>query len=224
NQFNCYDKIVELIENAPMNTLYGFDFPLSVPEPFLKHYSNWNDFIFDFTKKYPSPDEFRRDFLELSNGVEIKRCSETIEKAPFSPYNLRLFKQTYYGITKIVYPLLSKKSAAFLPMNELNKNKPWVVEVCPACTLKKISMYFPYKGRGQEELGNRIKILNYLAENNIFVPFSLKNDILSNYEGDALDSIIGAYSLFKSLSYGKIENSSNLKNNLVYKKEGYIFS
>ncbi len=171
--------------------LIGLDFPFGLPQTLVKA-KDWESFVLDFPFLYSSPERFRQSCYELAGGKEYKRDADKACRAPFSPYNLRLYKQTYYGIRDILYPLVKSKQAFVWPMQPAVKARPGLIEICPASTLKKQNLYYSYKGRGDEKLKQRIEIMHYLeaAKNLVFASGEIREAALNDPGGDAVDSLI----------------------------------
>ncbi|NYT19007.1 MAG: hypothetical protein GKC08_01760, partial [Methanosarcinales archaeon] len=155
---NCLAFLKNLISNKP-EAIFGLDLSLGFPEVLLNGQS-WESSILNFSKSYSSAEDFRIKCRNAMNNKEVKRATEIQKKAPFCVYNLRLYRQTYYGIRYIIEPLLKKKAARIIPMQEPHPDKASVAETCPACTLKRNSIYVPYKGKNKRELENRRMILS----------------------------------------------------------------
>jgi len=184
------------------NAVVGLDFPFSLPQQLVEEVS-WENFILSFPGKYNSPGNFRKACFEAAGRQELKRKTERESKAPFSPYNLRLYRQTYFGICDLFYPLLKNDQISVLPMQEPETAKPWLIEICPASFLKHEGINISYKGRSecdrQEKYRARQEILGFM-ENTKSVRFELpelRETILNNRGGDALDSVIAAYCTLK---------------------------
>lgn len=176
----------------------GLDFPFGLPKSLVEE-DSWESFILSFPRKYNSPDHFRKVCLEAADGRELKRATDMVSKAPFSPYNLRMFRQTYYGICDLLYPLIKNNEVSVLPMQKSEAGKPRLLEICPASFLKREGINISYKGRPEEKYRARLKILEYM-ENEKGLRYeltSLRDTILENRGGDALDSLIAAYCAFK---------------------------
>jgi hypothetical protein len=176
-------------------SIFGMDFPFGIPFQLMQGRS-WEEFIRDFPQLYVNEDEFRDINRKLSGNVELKRSTDKEVKAPFCVYNLRLYRQTYYGIRDIIRPLVISDAASILPLQFLRADVPWLMEICPASTLKKEGLYSPYKGKGAKEKATREHILDRLAKKALDVPEDIRDKALQNSDGDALDSIIAAYSVF----------------------------
>ncbi|MBC7085113.1 MAG: hypothetical protein H5T43_01920 [Methanomethylovorans sp.] len=190
----CLNVLFHLIISNK-HSIFGMDFPFGIPFQLMKGY-NWEELIRNFPMIYPSSDDFRNINRKLSENVEIKRLTDKEVKAPFCVYNIRLYKQTYYGILHIIRPLVLTGAASIIPMQPLSPDVPWIVEICPASTLKKEGIYLPYKGKEKNKKTAREYILNNLEKKALDIPNEILEKALGNTEGDTLDSIIAAYSVF----------------------------
>jgi hypothetical protein len=72
-------------------------------------------------------------------------------------------------------------------------DKPWVLEICPASLLKQEDLYKPYKGRSDKHAESRESIIEKLIEMGMSLNLDTKNRIIKNDDGDALDSLIAAF-------------------------------
>lgn len=214
----CLSALRELILSNK-DSVIGMDFPFSLPEK-LMFGKDWCSFVSEFQNVYESADEFRRTMQEAGGNTELKRLTDVEVKAPFSIYNLWVYKQTYYGIRDVLHPLVISGSVCALPMQKPEDGKPWLMEICPASTLKSENLYISYKGRTEKEKGNRGFILDEILKNGIDVPDAIKDKIINNKDGDALDSLVAAYATFRSVRklddiIGKLPD--------IYLREGYTF-
>jgi len=135
----------------------------------------------------------------------------------------RIFKQTYYGISEILHPLIQNNHACVLPMQKPAPKKPWIIEICPASTLQSLKLYhLQYKGRTDQHRHNRWEILQEIVRigpMHIDQP-EICRKIIEDTGGDALDSVIAAMATF-----------SALKNNVpppkewrdFWNTEGYVY-
>ena len=198
----------------------GLDFPFGLPRDLVKEYDCWEDFVLSFLDCYSSPEAFRRVCHKAGGGRELKRVTDQESQTPFSPYNLRLYRQTYFGIRDVLYPLVRDQLARVLPMQSVLPDKPWMLEICPASTLKQKALYQPYKGRGEEHRQAREHILREIEEKALSIPAELRAEIVDNREGDALDSVIAAFATFRAL-----HDPAGLvpEGNDAYKLEGYVY-
>jgi hypothetical protein len=199
--------------------IFGLDFPFSLPRVLIQQ-GSWESFVLSFPDDYPSPEAFRDACLAAAGGRELKRVTDQKSCTPFSPYNLRLYRQTYYGIQCVLHPLVRNQLACVLPMQSALPGKPWILEVCPASTLKQEALYQPYKGRHEAHRKAREHILGEIEERASSTPAQLREEIVANREGDALDSLIAAFAAFRAL-----HNPAGLvpEGNDAYKLEGYVY-
>ena len=127
-----------------------------------------------------------------------------------------MYKQTYYGISEILNPLVRGKHVCVLPMEKPITGKAWVLEICPASTLKVEGLYARYKDRNlnDDRSSVRAKILKRIKR---IGPLKVKSKrlhkiILEDRNGDALDSVIAAMATFRAI---KIMTSCTI--------EGYVY-
>lgn len=178
---------------ARKNAIFGMDFPFGVAKELMGG-ETWEEFIETLPAAYPDPDVFRKEVIRGGESYEPKRQTDEEARTPFAPTNLRLFRQTYFGIKEILNPLVTRGDAVALPMQPAKEGVAWLIEVCPASTLKNLNLYLSYKGRSEFQLGNRIKILDSLADMFDITPAKegIRETILEDDEGDTLDSLIAA--------------------------------
>lgn len=128
------------------------------------------------------------------NAIEHKRMTDRIAGTPFNSYNLRLYRQTWWGIVGLLSPLVRAGRAVVRPQQKLATGKPTLVEVCAACTLKSIDLYPAYKGKEPIHRKARRRILDHLVDRGALAApaRSTRRMLLDNEGGDALDAVIGA--------------------------------
>jgi hypothetical protein len=90
---------------------FGLDFPFGLPRALIQE-DCWEDFIFSFSNRYPDPEAFREACRAVAGGSELKRVTDRESHTPFSPYNIRLYRQTYFGIRDVLGPLLRPAPSA----------------------------------------------------------------------------------------------------------------
>jgi hypothetical protein len=217
---SCYQALRRFIGNE-RDAIIGMDFPFGLPKNLVKT-ETWDEFVLTFNERFPSADAFMKLCHSDAGGKELKRETDVKTKTPFSCYNLRLFKQTYFGIGDVLEPLVAKGSVSVLPMQQPDKSKPWVVEICPGSTLKALNLYIRYKGKKEEHKANRNRILNVLQEQGSVVLNNeqFRNMALDDKGGDALDSLIAAFAVYRN--YQK-SNLLAVQVNPSYGLEGYVY-
>ena len=175
------------------NHIIGCDFPFGLPVDLLSH-NTWASFARSFAADYTNPDQFRDNCRLKSGGRELKRATDTEARVPWCAYNLRLYRQTWAGIRHFLYPLINEHNARVIPMQKPLAGKPLIAEICPASTLKAEGLYIPYKGRGDGPRAARENILRSVVRRGLLSPVydRLRETILDNAGGDALDAVLAA--------------------------------
>lgn len=215
----CMTALRSLIAKE-RGSAFGIDFPFGLPRDLVKE-DRWEDFILSFPQRYSSAEKFRKTSFTTAGKSEWKRFTDRKCRTPFSPYNLRLYRQTYFGICEVLAPLVRDRLACVLPMQKALPGKPWLLEVCPASTLKQAHLYVPYKGRTLSHYSVRARILAWV-ENACAMPLPgiVQKAILNDYYGDALDSVIAAFATFRTFRYRSVVPAGV---NDTYMLEGYVY-
>ncbi|BCM92374.1 hypothetical protein IAD21_04253 [Abditibacteriota bacterium] len=177
--------------NADTNAIAGLDFPFSLQTEALGT-SDYPDFLKQ-SADYTDADAFKAAFSDA------RRRTDREGKTPFSPLNYRLYRQTYYGIRDVLRPLV-ENGAQVLPMMSPQRNALWLIEICPASTLKKEGLYLSYKGKSDLQRTNREKILRAIQSRfGVKTEPAMDERALSDTEGDALDAILAALGTLRGL-------------------------
>ena len=174
-------------------TIAGCDFPFSLPAA-LVDAATWRDFIDAFPRRFPDQESYRNDNRQRTNRIELKRQTDRIAGTPFNSYNLRLYRQAWWGMAYLLHPLVAQQRATIAPQMRRGKRKPTLIEICAACSLKDLDCYPAYKGREPIHRAARQRILDCLIALQLLVPPQrrLRQLLLDNNGGDALDAVIGA--------------------------------
>jgi hypothetical protein len=135
----CLPALVELVRSN-QNAVFGFDFPFGLARPLIKE-KTWAEWILAFSARFKTPDDFKVKCVSAAGNRELQRHSDYEAYTPFSAYNLRLYKQTYYGISDILAPLVKDNRACVLPFHTPADDKPLILEICPASSLKAHGLY-----------------------------------------------------------------------------------
>jgi hypothetical protein len=218
----CLPSLVNLIKSN-RNAAFGFDFPFGLPAPLVKG-KTWEELVLNFLKSYQSPESFRDTCRQVSKRPEIKRKTDVESHTPFSPYNLRLYKQTYYGISKILLPLVRDRRICVVPFHKPVDGRPWILEICPASTLRLFGLEgIRYKGGNESNRENRRSILDALERigPTEIEEAEIKQKIIEDKGGDALDSVIGAMATFNAV----LNQDALVRDDNGYLKiEGYVYA
>jgi hypothetical protein len=198
----CLAGLRELIAREH-DSVFGLDFPFSLPRP-LVGADTWTEFAGRFPDDYASPEQFRHACYARSaavGGRELKRHTDRETGTPWAAYNLRLYRQTFYGIGEVLAPLVRRDEARVRPMQAPSPDRAWLIEICPAATLKRHGLYAPYKGTGTAHAGARARLLEAVERLAplTFASPDLRAVVLSDRDGDALDSVIAAWAVAEAL-------------------------
>ena len=203
---------------------FGCDFPFSLPKDLIEAES-WAEFLEHFPERFRSETALRESCtdaaLRVGDRKELRRRTDIEAAAPFSPYNLRIYRQTYYGIRELLSPLVSKNLVNVPPLHDSVEEAPWLLEVCPASTLKASGLYVSFKdARGSIEA--REFILSKLEKSGRvgFADRADRRRVLADSKGDALDSVIAADAGFRA-----VVNPERIVqvHRFPYYLEGYIY-
>jgi hypothetical protein len=183
--------------------LFGLDFPFSLPAEQIDA-PDWLAFARQFADRYPDADSLRR--AHGGQGRELRRRTDRAMKTPFAAANLRMYRQTYYGIRDLLTPLALAESARILPMQAHSDGLPSLIEVCPAVVLRRLGLRLPhYKARGEHGLHQRAHILHTISRLGVtLADGSLSERLLHNSGGDALDSVLAAFGTAQAFRAGAL--------------------
>jgi hypothetical protein len=216
----CLSALCRFIAEHDSQAIFGLDFPFGLPRPVLKEVG-WDQFVRSFGATFADCDSFRELCKQTANGRELKRRTDIETETPFSAYNLRLYRQTYFGIRDVISPLLRSASAWFAPMEKLIPDKPCVVEICPASTLKRHGLYRPYKGALPDHLTGRREILAAIEQRSSlrFRDPLIRDVMLSETGGNALDSLVAAWAIHEMRGTPRILETEESD----YRDEGRVY-
>lgn len=201
---DCHRALVELIASSP-DAVFGCDFPFSLPD-FLMQGRSWIQFAGAFALQFPVPEDFREHCRKLAGGTERRRVCDREARVPFAAYNLRIYRQTFYGLRDVLAAALARQAAAIIPMQQHAAHKAWIIEACPASTLKSLGVYRPYKGATKAHRAQRGRILDCLHESGLTtaVDGKMRATLLADQGGDALDSVIAAAATARAYIDGRL--------------------
>lgn len=110
----CLDALRYFI-SAQKTCSLGLDFPFGLPKKVVRA-NSWEEFVLSFGNHYLDPEQFREICWVAAGNCEERRDTDRISQTPFSPYNRRLYRQTYYGIRDVLAPLVRDQLVCVLPM------------------------------------------------------------------------------------------------------------
>ena len=185
--------LVQLLSAEP-NAVAGLDFPFSLATESLGE-TNYADFL-NASADFEDADAFKNAF------ADARRRTDRDGKTPFTPLNHRLYRQTFYGIRDVLRPLVNL-GARILPMMDASKEALWLIEICPASTLKKEKLYLSYKGKSDLQRLNRETILREIkARFGVRTDQKMDERIIGDTEGDALDAVLAALGTLRGIENG----------------------
>jgi hypothetical protein len=198
----CLAAVVELIAGQP-DAVFGCDFPFSLPAAMIED-ATWRTFALALASRHATAESFLADCRRRGCGREIRRVCDRESRVPFAAYNLRIYRQTYHGICDVLAPLVRAGAAIVLPMEAARTGRPWVIETCPASTLKHAGLYRSYKGRSAAARDARRGVIDDLVRRGWLAPLrpSLRRLAVDNAGGDALDSMVAAMATGRALAAG----------------------
>jgi hypothetical protein len=201
---------------------FGFDFPFAVTDA-ATGAQPWLSFVTGFLGRYPDAEAFRAACRAATGGKEIKRETDKVARVPFNAFNLRCYRQTYRGLAELVAPLVVSGEAVALPMQPPALDAPWLLEICPASTLKRGDLYRDsYKGLTAEHRFARARILEAIAarERLVITDPTLAELAIANPGGDALDALIALGATARAVRH---PFAMEPECEAVHRTEGYIY-
>jgi hypothetical protein len=185
--------------------VFGLDFPFSIHASQMAQPS-WLDFAQTFQQRFPNADAFYKS--NGGAGNELRRQSDSAARTPFAPTNLRIYRQTFYGIRDLLAPLTISQRATVFPMQIPQSGLPVLIEVCPAVTLRRLNLRLNgYKGTTEFARSQRIRIVDGLLKANLVLNHEQMELVIANTGGDALDSVIAAFASAQAWESGALARS-----------------
>ena len=173
------------------DAVIGLDFPFGLPRPLVGG-AAWRVFLDTFLDNFPNPNALRSYCRDHDGGQELKRRCDREAETPFSPYNLRMYRQTWWGIGHVLAPLVGSGSVRAGPMQPPAAALPTLIEACPASVLKRLGVYQSYKGKAASHRGARVAIMRRLEHERVEIAPDLATTAIDDAGGDALDAILAA--------------------------------
>lgn len=104
-----------------------------------------------------------------------------------------------------------------------NAGRPWLLEVCPASTLKQEGLYEPYKGKTAQHRAQRQHILAVLEESGLLhIESDLHDDLVADADADGLDSVVAAVVAARALP--NVHDVTSVPATNEYAVEGYVYT
>ena len=237
--------LVQKVTESPRSA-WGFDFSFGLPQAILgalaPGVSRYGDQL-GVVAGFAQADTLRAQCIGVSPDAELRRRTDDEASTPFSPYNLRIYKQTFHGLTEVVRPLHARPEVAVLPFDALpqagvqpgerlpfNRAAPvavphiYLLEVCPASVLAKLDYRTRgYKGGGEPATEARQAILRRLIDDGLVRPMSRaqRNRVVDEEEGDALDAVLAAMGAWRGT---RDYDHAALRADPMYSLEGFVYT
>lgn len=208
----------------------GFDFPFSVTRGVAEHLgqSSWRALLSSWESLFPDAVAFAKSCTAVSLAVsaskEAKRCTDKAAGAPMSPWNLRLFRQTYHGV-RLLARLANRQRVAVLPWNRPDDGEVRVVEICPAATLTIAGRRSQgYKGRRSSHASKRKELVKLVrSEWDVSISREVADVVVDDRGGDALDAVLAAVSTYHHAARLSASQHANVRA-LADLLEGHIYA
>lgn len=179
----------------------GMDAPVTLGKALIGS-EGWAPFLGRFRADYADAEAFRAWCASVvPNERAARRACDLEARTPFAAHNLRLYRQTWASLFHLLAPLLDRLSVP--PLTEARADRPWLLETCPASTLLHLGLREPYKGPGEAKRQARIRILKaFVTAKRIHAPVVLKDRMIADTGGDALDAAIAAATAARTVAIG----------------------
>jgi len=157
-------------------------------------------------ERWSTPEAFR-----AAVGAERKRETDRLQAAPFAPTNLRMFRQTYWGLVALA--------------RHREVPPPWkygvrrnVVEVLPAQVARMIAPGRSYKER-TGQAARRALVSEVERACRLSIADELRSVLIGDPDGDAIDAVLAAIAAGSARAYAFI----GAPDSAVGTGEGWIF-
>jgi len=188
--------LTRYLGSLPATTAVGLDFPFGLPEEVVPA-ASWREFLRAFPSWFESPDALARRSRERAavageSGQLFRATDEQL--GALSPWNLRLRTQTFYGVRDVLRPLVLVDAVRAAPMLVPAPERPTLLEVYPAGTLDELGCDATgYKDGSEAARDHRADLLGRLESGGVTVDDDLREPILDDDDGDALDAVLAAF-------------------------------
>jgi hypothetical protein len=186
----------------------GMDFPFSLPRALIAQ-DSWTAFAHSFADTYPTADALYHAGRAFAH--EPRRDTDRESRPPFAPTNLRMYRQTYYGIRDVLAPLSRDPRVAIFPLHGQDAHAPITLfEICPSLTLPRLAhalglhKFAPYKGKTAAHAANRADIVDRVIEQVLSLRTTdhdaLRERLIADAEGDGIDAILAGIDTWACVS------------------------
>lgn len=186
---------------AASDAAIGMDAPVTLGKALIGT-EGWAPFLGRFRADYVDAEAFRAWCASaVPDERAARRACDLEARTPFAAHNLRLYRQTWTSLFHLLAPLMDRLSVP--PLTEAHADRPWLLETCPASTLLHLGLREPYKGPGETKRLARLRILDaFVKTKRIVAPAALKERMIADAGGDALDAAIAAATAARTVAIG----------------------
>jgi hypothetical protein len=217
---DCYPVLVDRMLSQG-EAWVGCDFPFSIPREAIDPLT-WKEYLLSLDKQFRGPTDWQHHCRKKLAG-EKKRDADKAARAPWAPTNLRLYRQTYFGMSGILAPLVRENRAVALPFMLDRPGKLKLLEVCPACRLKEAGRYVPYKGRTPSHRRSRKRLVDELSAITMLdvqMTSNVRRRMIDQSGGDALDAVLATAIVARSIRF-RHDLLHKVEQNRI---EGFVYS
>jgi hypothetical protein len=160
-------------------------------------------------EQYTTPEDFR-----AALGTECRRETDRVSGSPFAPMNLRMYRQTYWGLRA-----LAGLRIPILPWGAPGDRS--VIEILPAHVARILCPGCRYKGRTGDAREARRQLLGTVRSAcHLRVSPETEQAILADHEGDALDAVLAGI----AAGAAKRRGFADVPDEAAQSGEGWIYS
>ncbi len=188
----------------------GFDFCFSLPRGHpVKGIPKNPRRLGKWIRRFQTPEEFKSAL-----GRERKRATDRHLGTPFAPTNLRIFRQTYWGLRA-----LADICNPILPWDKPGPRA--IVEVFPNHTAAFLTGTIPYKGtRFMHEEARRDLLREIQYKARIQITKGDEERMIADSQGDAIDAVLAAI----AAAHAKATRFAGVPETIVKSGEGWIYT
>jgi hypothetical protein len=134
--------------------------------------------------------------FQESVGREARRATDGHARSPFAPTNLRMYRQTYWGLLAM--------AAVDAPVAPWRTSGPRIIaEVLPRSVASWLGFRGSYKERDPASASARVALLDLVAASTgLRLGAGHRDVVAGDAEGDALDAILAALAAASAASSG----------------------
>lgn len=188
-----------LSKSGQWATVAGFDFSFALHRDQMPE--SWSALAQELAAPAYTLEDFQQRYGRSTTGRELRRATDIETRTPMAPTNMRVYRQTYYGIRDVLAPLV-QTGARILPIHQPVPSTLHLIEICPASLLKVNREVGRYKGKGAERREARQRIYRSIQQQTgFFAPEKLEVRIANDTEGDALDAVLAVVAVWQTLQH-----------------------